>query len=117
MNNKVLIKAKKFVKNPDLIVNLYDFSIFYASKKIAKVLVCKEEDLIDKSILNLGVIPKEIVYNKVKNIVNHSPKGDLESISIKDFNGVEKILKIKGFYFEFEGVYYATGEILSVKKK
>jgi len=43
--NKIITMAKKYVDKPDKIIDLYDFSIVYASPKLCQYLGYSEEDL------------------------------------------------------------------------
>ena len=53
MNEDLLVKSKTVCKNPDAIVNLYDYCLVWISESLLNKLEYELSEVIDKSIINL----------------------------------------------------------------
>jgi len=111
MDEALLNKAKEFIKEPDLIMDLYDFTVLWLSKKVEDVIGYTSEELAGKPITDLLVVDSNGMRAKV---VEHMSKahGFMES-SLKTKSGDIVDFKVEFYTFEFKKGFYHVGKGVS----
>ena len=112
--DEILSKAKSLLKNLDVLIDVYDFSIMWASEKTAKTLGYSVDELKKMYLFDI------MAYRKDR----------ARSMTAEDFKRIEGVreLKLKSKdkkpvpiktlfkFFKFGDGYYLIGEILEYKK-
>lgn len=107
MSNEILAQAKKYLNNPDLIIDSYDTTIIWASKNAAKITGYSVNELGSMTAMSLLSMKEKIKqFFKIVTILKQSGK---TLISIKTKQG--KIVKIETEFYNFEfneGFFHAS---------
>jgi PAS domain S-box-containing protein len=117
MEEGLLEKAKEIIKEPELIMDLYDFTIIWINKKTEYIIGFTSEELAGRPITELLAIDSDEMRAKV---VEHMSKnhGFMDS-SLKTKNGDIVDFKVEFYTFEFKKGFYHVGKaiIYTIRKR
>lgn len=112
MTKDLLLESKKYIDNPDIIIDMYDFSVEWMS---------------DDAIQMLGK-PRSEVIGKIAYFLEDLPMKKAQELSVKDMEKREGIneypvktkrgtilIKAKFKIFKYNSTYYYTATLVSFK--
>jgi hypothetical protein len=111
MNQALLEKSIKMIQDPDLIVNMYEHTIVWASEKCFEITGKKKTEVLGKIVYDFEDLPAD----KAKLLTTKaimSLEGESEYPVVTNKGTV--ILKFKYKIFEFETQHFFVGKIISV---
>lgn len=111
MEQELFQKAQESINDPDLIVNMYDHSIVWASEVCVKLTGKKTTEIIGKSAYDFEDLPLDKAQLNTKETIV-SLEGEKE-YPIKTSKGTfltKFIFKI----FEYNSIHYFVGKIASI---
>jgi PAS domain S-box-containing protein len=108
MEDGVLEKARELCGKPDMIIDLYDFTVVWMSDELEKILGYKKGEMIGKTIMETFALKEE---EKRKKAIEHMSKehGFMNSfLKAKDGNKIR--FDVEFYTVEFKGGFYHIGK-------
>jgi len=114
MTDDILKEAKKYIKKPDWIWDLFDFSVIWFSDKISKLSGYSKTELNEVELYDIFLWDKDKIHKFLS--IEMASDGEL-SAPVKTKEG--KIFESTNKYhnFEFDKGFYRVGEILKFVEK
>ena len=113
-SKELIAYCKKQVKNPDVIMDLYDQTFAWASEKVVKILGFSHEELAETRVLDLRIKSK----SDEEDLMEHmAEKEYVEDMLFKTKKNKKVLVKLKVKYIEFEGHPCYVVKILKVISK
>jgi PAS domain-containing protein len=114
MNEAIMRKAKELLKEPDMIIDLYDYTIIWTSDRILKITGFTREETEGKQIIDIHSISEE---EKRKKLMEHAskPHGFME-VCLKLKGGGSVRMDVEFYNAEIEGGFYHFGTMLKHSK-
>lgn len=108
MEEGVLEKAKELLGEPDMIIDLYDFTILWMSSELEKLLGYAKDEIVGKTIMEAFALKDE---EKRAKAVEHMSKvhGFMNSL-LKSKDGSKVRFDIEFYTVEFKGGFYHMGK-------
>ena len=116
MDDDLLIKSKTVCKNPDAIVNLYDYCVVWISDGLLKNLEYSSENVVGKSILNLFFGSSNSAVRKFL-IKILSLTSMVKEITATTKSKKKLVIKAKFFNFKHEGTPFLVAKVLDYPKE
>ena len=114
MDSALLAKAKKLLKTPDLIMDLYDFTVVWMSPRLKKLLELSDNESAGKRFPKYFSVGED---EKREKAVEHmsKPHGFLMS-DLKTKSGGVVRFEVEFYTIEFKGGFYHIGKSLKYIK-
>jgi len=103
--------CKTIVKDPDVIMDVYDQSFEWASDRAAEILGFSHEELASKRVMDLRVKNK----SDIEDLMEHTAKKDyIDNFPMKTKNGKTIIVNARVVYVEFEKNPYQIVKVIKI---
>ncbi len=110
----VVEKAREIMKEPDEIIDLYDFSIVWASSKVEKILEFSKGGLVGQRITD-WFAPTE-TDKRAKAVEHMSKSHGFMNVDAKTKKGDTVSFEVEFYTIEFEKGFFHIGKIVNYEK-
>jgi hypothetical protein len=108
MDSALLAKAKELLKTPDMILDLYDFTIVWMSPRLKKILELSDDELVGKQLPNYFSVGDD--KKREKSIEHMSKAHGFLTSDLKTKKGGVVRFEVEFYTIEFKGGFYHIGK-------
>jgi len=113
MKDEIFDEAEKYMKNPDLVIDLFDLSIVWMNDRTKKLLEYTDKDVQEKTVTDIFGYDKEETRKALSEDIK---KHGFRDMTAKTKSGKKFQMKAEFHNFEFKGGFYRAAKRVSGKR-
>jgi hypothetical protein len=114
MEDEIVQKARELLDNPEMIIDLYDFSVVWMSKWLKEQLGYTKDEMIGKPIMGAFALRED--KKRAKAVEHMSKEHGFMKVGLKAKNGDVIKFDVEFCTTEFKGGFYHIGRKLKYER-
>lgn len=115
MSNELLQKAREYIQKPDVIIDLYDFTVVWLSPKTQEIFGYTNNDL-EKNVVSLTDVFQFNKMEVMKTVFRTMKDKDKREINVQVKSGKKYAIKAEFNTFMLNGTIYRVGRMNQIKE-